>query len=129
MFDVFDSPQNAVSCPRRDVTTVAPQALWFLNNRTIFRQAVALASRLVESEGDDPGAWVEKAWRLALSRPPTATEKQEALELMSARAREAKEEKWTGLPAELEKIPRPRAAALTQFCLGLFNLNEFSHID
>ena len=129
MFDVFDSPQNAVSCPRRDVTTVAPQALWFLNNRMIFRQAAAFASRLVESEGDDPGAWVEKAWRLALSRPPTATEKQEALELMSARAREAKEEKWTGLPAELEKIPRPRAAALTQFCLGLFNLNEFSHID
>ncbi|MCY3777174.1 MAG: hypothetical protein OXH11_14460, partial [Candidatus Aminicenantes bacterium] len=102
---------------------------WFLNNRMAVRQAVAFASRLVESEGDDPAAWVEKAWRLALSRAPSPEEKKEALELMSARAREVKEESWSELPAELEKIPRPRAAALTQLCLGLFNLNEFSHID
>ena len=48
MFDVFDSPVNAVSAPTRDTTTVAPQALYFLNNKTVLRQAAALASRLVQ---------------------------------------------------------------------------------
>jgi hypothetical protein len=28
MFEIFDSPVNSQSCPVRDVTTVAPQALW-----------------------------------------------------------------------------------------------------
>ena len=46
MFDVFDLPVNAVSAPARDVTTVAPQALWMLNNPTAIRQSKAFASRL-----------------------------------------------------------------------------------
>ena len=46
MFDVFDLPVNAVSAPARDVTTVAPQALWMLNNSTAVGQSKAFASRL-----------------------------------------------------------------------------------
>lgn len=46
MFDVFDLPVNAVSAPARDVTTVAPQALWLMNNPTALRQAKAFAARL-----------------------------------------------------------------------------------
>ena len=42
MFEVFDTPVNSVSCPTRDVTTVAPQALWGLNNKSVFRQAMHL---------------------------------------------------------------------------------------
>jgi mono/diheme cytochrome c family protein len=49
MFDVFDLPVNAVTAPARDVTTVAPQALWLLNNRTAQRQSEALAARLIGS--------------------------------------------------------------------------------
>ena len=40
MLQAFDNPDNAVSCPERDVTTVAPQALWFLNNNIAFEQAL-----------------------------------------------------------------------------------------
>ena len=56
MFDVFDAPVNAISAPARDVTTVAPQALWFLNNRIAFRQAQQLASRVV-ADGSAAGDW------------------------------------------------------------------------
>ena len=56
MFDVFDLPVNAVSAPARDVTTVAPQALWLLNNRTAQRQSEALAARLIGS--------AEESWNL-----------------------------------------------------------------
>lgn len=46
LFDVYDWPVNAVSAPSRDVTTVAPQALWLMNNRTAVRQAEQFAARL-----------------------------------------------------------------------------------
>ena len=46
MFDVFDLPVSAVSAPARDVTTVAPQALWMMNNPTAVRQSQAFAARL-----------------------------------------------------------------------------------
>lgn len=46
MFDVFDLPVNAVSAPARDVTTVAPQALWMMNNPTAVLQSQAFAARL-----------------------------------------------------------------------------------
>jgi hypothetical protein len=52
MFDVFDSPVNAVSAPTRDTTTVAPQALYFMNNRTTFREAKAFAARLLQEHSD-----------------------------------------------------------------------------
>ena len=66
MFDVFDLPVNAVSAPARDVTTVAPQALWMLNNPTAVRQSQAFASRL-QSEANsgwnapDFGPW-QSGW-------------------------------------------------------------------
>ncbi len=129
MFEAFDNPQSAVSCPRRDATTVAPQALWFLNNRIALQQAGAFAARLVSKNGENQGGWVDDAWRLALHRPPSDQEKQEALELLSTRARRVNEDRWTELPAGLETIPLRRAAALTELCLALFNVNEFLYID
>ncbi len=55
MFDVFDAPVNALSAPTRDVTTVAPQALWLLNNRTALRQARHFAGRLVKDSAPNEG--------------------------------------------------------------------------
>lgn len=54
MLDIFDLPVNAVSAPARDVTTVAPQALWMMNNATSVLQAKAFASRL---QGESNAGW------------------------------------------------------------------------
>ncbi len=51
MFDVFDLPVNSVSAPSREVTSVAPQALWLMNNSTVLRQATALVARLTGQSG------------------------------------------------------------------------------
>ena len=110
MFEAFDPPVNSVSCPKRDVTTVAPQALWSLNNATSFRQARAFAARLAREAGADPAARVGRAWRLALGRPPSAAEKAQSLRL-------------------LKDIGGPPDAALAKFCLVLVNLNEFAYVD
>ena len=130
MFEAFDSPQNAVSCPARDVTNVTPQALWFLNNKVPFEQASAFAARLVKRNGANQEAWINDAWRIALGRGPSDQEKSESLELLSELAEyPVQEEQWPKVPDELHQIPLGQAAALTKLCLGVFNLNEFICVD
>ena len=130
MFEAFDEPYNAVSCPKREVTTVAPQALWTLNNRTALQQAMDFAARLVRAEGDNPPAWVERGWNLALARPPTEQEKRQALRLMASLAgSKIRPEDWSDMPSGLTRVPLPQAAALAELCLTVFNLNEFAFID
>ncbi len=130
MFEVFDSPVNSVSSARRDVTIVAPQALWSLNNRRAFGQATQFAGRLVREAGAQPSACVERAWAIALSRPPSETEKSEALALIAALELAAgSSPPLDEPPAELAKLPPARAAALAKFCLAVFNLNEFLFVD
>jgi hypothetical protein len=104
MFEAFDGATSAVSCPRRDVSSVAPQALWFLNNRVAHQQAARFAARLRGEFGGQPAAWVDAAWRLAIGRPPAPEEARESLRLIES-------------------------LSLDKFCLALFNLNEFSFVD
>ena len=130
MFEKFDMPDPNFSCPQRDVTTVATQALWTLNNATTFEQAKHFAARLAMEYGEDPTAWVEAAWRLALARQPTANEKREALQLMEQLSTSTSEAPDSAtLPGSLAKLGTTRARALAKLCLAIFNLNEFSYID
>jgi len=73
---------------RRDASTVAPQALWMLNNPFVLGVADGLAARLVrERPGDSPevaAARVERAWRLLYGRPPEPDESAAALALVEA---------------------------------------------
>ena len=115
MFEVFDAPVNSTSCPKRDVTTVAPQALWSLNNGSVFRQAKAFSKRVVKEAGKrEPAAWIKRAWSIALGRPPTGKEEKEAL---------------TFLESISTAESGPDEASLAKFCLGIYNLNEFVFVD
>ena len=128
MFEVFDTPVNSVSCPTRDVTTVAPQALWGLNNRSVYRQAMHFAGRVVQAAGEEPTAQVDRAWRIALGRPPTPDELATALALLHDLEQEP-EPLPADIPDSLKKLPAPRAQALSQLCLALFNVSEFAFVD
>ena len=130
MFDKFDTPDPAVSSPGRDVTTVAPQSLWLLNNPTAFRQAMEFAGRLVREAGDDPSAWIDRAWRIGLGRFPSGTEKTEALDMLRvAFEKGGWQEKPKDIPDALASIAPARSSALTELCLAVFNLNEFLFVD
>jgi hypothetical protein len=107
MLDTFDLPDSTLSCSRRDVTNVAPQALALLNNEFVAARAREFAARLRKT-GDGPAAWVANGWQIALGRPPSAEERSRAL-------------------AMLDEPDKNRA--LTDFCLMLFNLNEFIYVD
>jgi len=131
LFDRYDKPENVESCPRRDVTTVAPQVLWTLNSQVSFSEAQQFAVRLVKEAGDNPSLWVDKAWQIALARAPSAQEKTEALAMMAKLEKlpPLKRDVSNALPADLTKLGDARAEALTKLCLTIFNLDEFVYVD
>ena len=76
LLDAFDCPDPAVKTPRRGVTITPLQALGLMNNAFVQRQAQSLAERALKASGKDLAAAIQTAYRLALSRPPTAAETQ-----------------------------------------------------
>jgi hypothetical protein len=127
MFDDFDGPVNSLSCPTRDVTTVAPQALWGLNNKSVFRQAMHFAGKVAKEAGTDSAAQVDRAWRIALSRAPTVQESDSAVRMLAALEENA--QPLEDCPEPLKAVSPVHGAALSELCLALFNLSEFAFID
>jgi hypothetical protein len=113
MLEVLDLCDTARSSDRRLVTTVAPQALTLFNGDFVNRQARHLAERLTREAGPDPARQIERAYLLALCRPPTPHEQSTMLEFL---AREGGSEDG-------------RQRALEQLCRVIFNLNEFVYAD
>lgn len=133
MFEVFDAPVTSVSCPNRDVTTVAPQALWTLNSPSVFTQAKHLAGRVVKDVGTDRKLWPQRLWMITLGRPITEGEQAEAAKLLQnlIDAFDEKEaaETLTGIPGPLLPLDKREAAALIKLSLAVYNLNEFAFVD
>ena len=73
-FDTFDLPDQNQTAAARNVSTVATQALTLMNNEFVMRQAELFAERLEEAVPDDLDAQVDLAYRVALTRSPTAEE-------------------------------------------------------
>jgi hypothetical protein len=105
-FEAFDRPDTNASCPRRPVTTTAPQALSLLNSRLSGESARALAMRVEQEEGAGFDAKVERVYRLTLGRRPDQAERSVAREFLSS-----------------------GTASFAELCLALLNLNEFVYVD
>jgi hypothetical protein len=83
LLDVFDLPNQNISCGARNVSTVPTQALALMNDEFVLRQAKLFANRLEEAAPGDPAKQVELGYRLALSRPPEAEERKLAAEFLA----------------------------------------------
>jgi hypothetical protein len=116
--ELLDSPDTSSSCEQRPPSTTAPQALTFLNGAFAHEQARCFADRLIREAGTDVVKQIERAFLLALGRPPRLDEKQTVLAFLDQQTRQIAGEK----PANKANAPR---AALASFCLVLFNSNEF----
>ena len=102
--ETFDLPENSISCARRAESTVAPQALSLLNSPLAVEAARAFAARVQREAGSTPAAQVQRAFALALQRPPDRQELRACVQLLQERS-------------------------LTEVCRALFNLNEFVYLD
>jgi hypothetical protein len=123
LMQAFDAPDAQVSCGRRVMTTVAPQALALLNDPFVRLRAEELASRIATEAGDDLDARLHLAFQLTLARAPDADELAAARSFLTRQisARESRDEMVD--PALVRK------AAWTDFCQSLFGLNEFIYVD
>ncbi len=72
--EVFDFAEQGMVTGKRTNTTVAPQALFMLNDAFIRAYAFELADKLQAQQSGDLERHVAKAYRLILNRQPTADE-------------------------------------------------------
>jgi hypothetical protein len=79
LFEVFNFADASVSTGRRDTSTVAPQALFMMNNPFVLEQARHAAVRLLAENLPDDRARIERAYRRTLGRPPGEGERAVAL--------------------------------------------------
>jgi len=115
----FDAPEPLVSQGTRPTTTVAPQALWLMNNPHVRAWAARFAQRIDAGPMHPFGDTVIRAYQLALNRAPTADELpagSEFLRTQSERYRTA------GLADARER-------ALTDLAQVVLSLNEFIYAD
>jgi hypothetical protein len=73
-----------------------------MNNGMVLTQSKMFAERVARDAGPDVGQQVDRAFRLALARPPDAVERQRSIAFVKA-----------------------SPDGLTGFCHALVNLNEF----
>jgi mono/diheme cytochrome c family protein len=74
-FEVFNQPSPETSCESRDASTVTPQVFSLFNSTDTRARALALAVRLLR-DTTTPDAALDRAFRLALGRPPMDAERQ-----------------------------------------------------
>ncbi len=70
---LFDSADPTAEVDRRTVSTVAPQALFLMNNPFVLEQTRAVAQRIVAAAKDDKGR-IRYAYQLLYGRDPLAEE-------------------------------------------------------
>jgi mono/diheme cytochrome c family protein len=113
---LFDWPEHLVSIGSRSTTTIAPQALMFLNSPQGRRYADAFAARL---KGLDDRAAVTRGYSLALSRAPSDEELRIAAGFLQSQAAQYREQGQED----------PSRLALVDLCQALFGMNEFVYVE
>ena len=71
---MFDAANPDASTDKRNISTVAPQALFLLHHDFSLGQAKHLAERLIRDEPNDATDRIQLAYRWLFSRPASAEE-------------------------------------------------------
>lgn len=134
LLEAFDRPDTIASCPRRNRSTTAPQALTMWNSEFSLTAARHLAGYLLAQESDDSDGRIAACYQQTFGRSPTPSELKAATEFISQQSQllreEGREAKKLALPEPMPDATDPyTAAAWTDFCLAMFNLNEFAYVD
>ncbi len=100
----FDQPDAMTSCPMRQTSTHALQALSMLNSDFMNQQARVFAARVTADCGSDATCRIKRAYQLALSRSPSTAESAMARDFFA------------------------KSGPLEDFCLAMLNRNEFVYV-
>ena len=137
--EAFDGADMNNTCPRRAVTTIAPQALALFNGDFSREESRYFADRVVREAGEETSRQIDRAYQIALIRLPSPAQKKLALDFIrqqterhlndgrpdgSAQVRTAA----TNEPSA-EALRKAQHAALADLCHVLINTNEFIYLD
>ena len=101
--EVFDAPDNNLSCPSRESSTTAPQSLTLLNADEVI-SAAALTAERIGRDALSVDDRVVLAYRTILGRPPTSRERTLSEQFLAQ-------------------------SPLNELCRALFNLNAFVYVE
>jgi hypothetical protein len=89
--ETFDQPENTVSCPKRETSIVASQALSLMNGDLVSQGAMALSQSLSEEIVDVDASGNERfivaLFQRVLSREPTQEERERCGQFLEHRSR------------------------------------------
>jgi hypothetical protein len=151
----FDLPNMDPNCERRDLTTVAPQSLFLMNDEFVIERAKDLATRVIKEHPENADAQVRAAWILTQGRAPSGKELADFNRLLaeqvdhfaklkpvkpvadaSLKIKPVKVKSTSKKAAPQPTFPAPtattqdlRVEALGSLCQVLLATNRFLHVD
>ena len=120
LMTTFDMCDTTTPTGRRDVSTVALQALVLLNNPWVHQQSRSFAMRIL-AESKDNSSRIDAAWRLALGYVPDDSQHKAAQEHLAVQRSRIMDRSPDTAEAEI--------LSWTSLCQVLFNTNEFLYVD
>jgi hypothetical protein len=129
VLDTFDLPIMDPNCEVRAASTVAPQALFLMNDEFVVRVSRALAERLRRERPGDARAQVRRAWELTQGRQPGAAEEDRFLATWSEQTEQLREYVVKHPPAKDAPAPDSQLDALGSLCQALLASNRFLHLE
>lgn len=119
MLETFDQPVMTPNCTQRRQTTVATQALWFLNDRELVDHAETLAKSLAE-QSEFTSVQLSNLFLLLFAEPPTPGEFQSCESYLA--------EQRTRFARQDPKVDAGHRA-LASLCQVLLASNRFVYVD
>lgn len=119
MMQLFDQPEPLASVGNRPSTTIAPQALAFLNSPHVRSYAHQFAKQLLPAFEKSQADAVKQGYLAAIGREPDSDELKSTLAFLVVQRNSY---------AASEKSDA-RELALADFCQVLFGLNDFVYVE
>jgi len=113
MFDAFDMPDTHESCARRNMTVNPAQSLELMNSRLVTEWSRTFADRVRNDAGQTVDGMLDRAWKLAVQRTPSAAERTWATAFLEGQA----------------KLTGNEAQAWADLCQTLLSTNEFLYVN
>ncbi len=120
LLESFDLPAMNPNCLQRAESLVAPQALHLMNDATVRELARQFADRVQREAGDDSARQVQRAYWIALTRPPSDEELTNCLQTLTSLT-----EQWTKQVSAAEASRK----ALATLCHTIMNSASFLYVD
>ncbi len=129
VLDTFDLPVMDPNCEVRASSTVAPQALFLMNDDFVVQTARSLAERVQKELPGDVRAQVRRAWALTQGRPPQPAEEDRFLLLLCEQAEQLRDYSIKHPPVKDAPPADPQRDALGSLFQALLSSNHFLHTE